>query len=184
MEEEVVERWVRVCHSFEEEAEADREFWLRFSPEERVAHIEALRAEWARNTGAEQPLSFAPFLTAMADHRVRFLLVGAHAIAFHSKPHYTAQLDVFADPADETLRRVLAAADECGIRIPGDEPNRINVMTHMAGISFEEAWERRIELAYGVQQISVISREDLIRHKDAAGHLRDIADAELLRRFL
>lgn len=175
---------MRVCTSWEEEAEADREYWLRFAPEERVAHIDTMRHEWAQNTGAEKPLSFAPFLNAMANHRVRVLLVGAHAIAFHAKPHYTAQLDVFVDPAGDTMRRVLAAAYECGIPIPGDEPNRINAFPRMAGITFAEAWKSRVEASCAGHLVFFIGREALIRHKEASGRVRDHADADLLRRFL
>jgi hypothetical protein len=120
----------------------------------------------------------------MTHHRVRALLVGAHAIAFHSKPHYTAELDVFIDTSDETMRRVLAAAGDCGIQLPGDEPNRINILTRIAGVSFNEAWESRVEASYAGQQVSFIGREALLRHKEASGRTQDRADAELLRRFL
>jgi hypothetical protein len=42
---------LRRCRSFAEEAEADREFWARFSPDERVAIVEQMRREWMEKNG-------------------------------------------------------------------------------------------------------------------------------------
>ena len=51
----MAEIWIRKCNSFEQEAEADREFWARMTPDERVAVVEDLRLEWAEQQGEDEP---------------------------------------------------------------------------------------------------------------------------------
>lgn len=194
-------KWFRVLTSFEEEAEADREYWLRFTPEERVALIDTMRHEWAEVTNTVKPSNDqVEFLACLQRHGVRALLIGAHALGFHAKPRYTKDLDVLIEPSEENARRVIAAIDEFGFgalglqaqdlsepgRIVqlGYEPNRIDILTRIAGVTFEEAWENRVEATYAGQRVFFIGAKDLIRNKEAAARPQDLADADLLRRFL
>lgn len=195
-----MEPWVRVCHSWEEEAEADREYWLRFSPEERVGMMDTIRAEWAQMTNESKPArDQTDFLACLNRHGVRALVVGAHALAFHAKPRYTKDLDVFVEASEENARRLVSALGEfgfaaLGLKVPdfsaegrivqlGQEPNRIGIITRISGVTFAEAWANRTEATYAGQRVIFIGREDLIRNKDAAGRPQDRADADLLRRF-
>ena len=202
MEEEVnsdaMERWVRVCRSWEEEEEADREFWLRFSPEERVGLVDTMREEWADMTDAPKPNR--DHADCLRRHDVRALLVGAHALAFHAKPRYTKDLDVLVEPTEENARRVVAAIEEfgfgaLGLQVAdfsspgtivqlGHEPNRIDIITRISGVTFEEAWASRVEANYAGGPVFFIGKEALIRNKEAAGRPQDRVDADLLRRFL
>lgn len=205
MEEEVnsphMEPWVRVCRSWEEEAAADREFWLRFTPEERVAIVDTLREQWSTMTNELKPTrDQADFLGCITRHGVRALLVGAHAVAFHAKPRYTGDIDIFVEASEENAGRILAAIEEFGFgalqldvsdftspgRVVqlGVEPNRIDILTTIAAVTFAEAWESRIEATYAGHRVFFIGREELIRNKEAVGRGRDRDDAELLRRFL
>lgn len=63
----------------------------------------------------------------------------------------------------------------------GDEPNRINIVNAIEGLTFDEAWSSRVTARYAGATVSFIGRAALLRHCDAAG---GFADAELLRRFL
>ena len=194
--------WLRVCNSFEEEAAADREYWLRFSGDERVALIAGMREEWARWTGERdvQPSKDEiEFLAALTQHEVRALIVGAYAIGFHAKPRYTKDLDVFLEPSPDNARRVLAALHDFGfgalqlsvddLAVPGRvvqlgvEPHRIDLMTRIDGITFEEAWANRVSGTIGGVPVFFIAREDQIRNKVASARPQDLADADLLRRF-
>jgi hypothetical protein len=64
----------------------------------------------------------------------------------------------------------------------GVPPNRVDIMTTIDGVSFDEAWERRVEGAYGSAQVSYIGFDDLVRNKTAAAHPQDLADLQTLRR--
>lgn len=190
-----------MCRSWEEEAEADREFWLRFSREERVGIIDQMRVEWSDMTNAPKPSSDQiDFLRCLRRQGVRALLVGAHAIAFYAKPRYTKDLDLFIEASEENARRVVAAIEEFGfgalglqtqdfaspgtIVQLGHEPNRIDIITRISGVTFEEAWAGRVEATYAGEPVCFIGKDDLIRNKDASGRPQDRADADLLRRFL
>jgi hypothetical protein len=193
--------WFRSCASFEEEAEADREYWQRFSSEEKVAQMEELRDHWAQvsNESQRPNRDHVRFLAALARHDVRALIVGAHALAFHAKPRYTKDLDLFVEATPENAARVLAALDEFGFGALGltiddlaergrsvqlgFEPNRIDVRSNLAGISFSEAWANRAEGTFGGQVVAFIGRAELMRNKAASARPQDLADLDLLRRF-
>ena len=194
-------KWFRVCESFEEEAEADREYWMRFSPEARVALIDTMRAEWAEMSGEMKPTrDQADFLGFLEKHGVKALVIGAHAVAFHARPRYTKDIDIFVEASEENARRIIAAIEDFGFaelgltvsdfsspgRIVqlGHEPNRIDILTSIAGVTFEDAWPSRVEAIYAGQHVFFIGIEELIRAKEAVGRGRDHDDAELLRHFI
>jgi hypothetical protein len=101
------------------------------------------------------------FLRALKLHGVRFLLVGAHAVAAHGRPRFTQDLDILVDPTPANARRVAAAIREFGfaetardwrwfakpyrITMLGRLPHRIDVLTSISGVSFREAWKHRVE---------------------------------------
>src|SRR5687768_10818784 len=103
--------WLRRCATFEEEAQADRDYWQQYSPGERLAQMDDLRNDWARMNGDQQPPNrdHAEFVASLNRHRVRVLVVGAHALAVHAKPRYTKDLDLFVEPSVENARRIVAA---------------------------------------------------------------------------
>jgi hypothetical protein len=108
------------------------------------------------------------FLSALKRHGVRFLLVGAHAVAAHGRPRFTQDLDVLVDPTLANARRVAAAIREFGfpdtardwrwfakpyrITMIGRLPNRIDVLTSISGVSFREAWKHRVDAASAIGQ--------------------------------
>src|SRR5438046_7967838 len=104
---------------------------------------------------------FADLLRALCDAEVRFLVVGAYAVAFHSRPRGTDDLDVWIEPTPENACKVmdalrtfgapLAQVTEADFSTPdtifqiGIAPVRIDILTSLAGVSFGECWERRRE---------------------------------------
>jgi hypothetical protein len=127
---------------------------------------------------------------------VRYLLVGGYAYAFHVEPRYTKDLDVWVEAsrtsAASVHRALLAFGapselfDEGDFTQPrvivqiGMPPNRIDILTTISGVSFEEAWERRVESTFGDQKIWVIGRDDLAANKRASGRDQDLVDLRKL----
>ena len=62
----------------------------------------------------------------------------------------------------------------------GLPPARIDLLTSISGVAFEEAWPRRLTVAIGNLQVPVLGREDFLRNKKAVGRPKDLADMALL----
>ena len=138
---------------------------------------------------------FSEFIECFAVREVSFLVVGGYALAAHGHPRYTKDLDVWVR-ADPTNAEILLALDDfgfgdAGLTIDdfidddtvvqlGREPQRIDLLTFISGVEFDDAWEHRVELVIGALAVPVIGRADLRRNKLATGRLRDLADAEEL----
>jgi len=141
---------------------------------------------------------FEELLDAFLRREVRFVIVGAHALAHHAKPRYTKDLDLFVEASPENALRVVDALEELGFGglgiVPSDfdrpgrilqlgaPPNRVDLMTAIDGVSFAEAWESHIEGAYGSLRVPYIGYEALVRNKTAAARHQDLADLETLKR--
>ncbi|MEA2342071.1 MAG: hypothetical protein QOF63_240 [Thermoanaerobaculia bacterium] len=190
--------WLRRCSSFAEEAEADREYWSAFAPDERVALISDLRQEWHTMNGANEPPSrdFRDFLQLLGQHDVKALIIGAFAVAFHAKPRFTKDLDIFVEATADNGERLLRAIDAFGFGILGltvDDfapgrvtqlgfpPNRIDLVTSIDGVTFEEAWASRVAGKYADIDVWYIGRETLVRNKAAAARPQDLMDLATLR---
>jgi hypothetical protein len=135
---------------------------------------------------------FVEMLAALSEARAQFLVIGAHAVAVHGTPRATGDLGVwvrrtpenaervwsalvaFGAPLDDLTREDLAS-DDVVFQI-GVAPDRIDILTGVGGVEFEEAWQRRIEVSLWGQLVPVIGRSDLILTKRAAGRPRDLAD--------
>lgn len=127
---------------------------------------------------------------------VEYLVVGAHALAAHGHVRATKDLDVWVRPDAENAKRVIIALKEFGaplhdlteadLATPGTmfqlglPPLRIDVITAIDGVSFDEAWPARLLTKFLDQPTAVLSREHLIRNKRAAGRAQDLADVEWL----
>jgi predicted nucleotidyltransferase len=190
--------WLRVCKSWEEEAAADREYYQSFTPDERVAMIDDLHRQWEKINGMVETENrdFRHLLTALNKHGVRYVIVGGYAFAFHVKPRYTKDLDIFVEPTEENAVRVLSALAEFGfgelrlttrdfeegqIVLLGVEPHRIDLITRIAAVSFEDAWSSRMQGTYMKVPVQYIGREALMRNKAAVGRPQDLADLDALR---
>ena len=128
--------------------------------------------------------------------QARYLIVGAYAVIFHTEPRYTKDIDVWvqadsdnADKVYEALRRFGAPLRDLTIgdlRNPttvyqiGVEPNRIDILTGIGGVSFEKAWKRKKRDYYGRERIFLLNLKDVIKAKKSAGRKRDLLDLEVL----
>jgi hypothetical protein len=136
---------------------------------------------------------FVEMLSALSEAGADFLLIGAHALAAHGRPRATGDLDIWVRPTLENASRVWAALLRYGaplheislvdLRTPGVVfqigivPSRIDLLTSISGVEFDDAWNNRITISVSGVSIPTIGREDLIRNKLAAGRPRDLADA-------
>jgi hypothetical protein len=136
------------------------------------------------------------FLRLLIARRVRFVLVGGHAVAGHGEPRLTEDLDVFVDRTlknAQKLRDALVdfgfgaaapAAEELArpdkVIMLGQKPWRIDLLTGIDGVSFQEAWASRVEAEFVAKPLYVIGREMLIQNKRAAGRDKDLLDVALL----
>jgi hypothetical protein len=139
---------------------------------------------------------WSEFLSLLISHRVRFVLVGGHAVAAHGEPRFTEDLDVLVAATAANGKRlhralhafgfgaVLPAAAELvepgKIWMLGRKPWRIDILTSIDGVSFSEVWKNRIELVFDPRRLPVIGRRELIQNKRAAGRAKDLADLECL----
>lgn len=143
---------------------------------------------------------YEEFIGLLNDHRVRYLIVGAHAVAYHARPRATKDLDILLDPTPANSRRVLAAlrdffegadlgytvadlTDPRWIIQLGAAPVRIDLLPHLFGCpSFQAAWRNRVEARFGSVKAHYLGLDDLIRAKGASGRAQDRVDVSALRR--
>ena len=143
---------------------------------------------------------YEEFIAALNAHGVRYLLIGAHAVAFHARPRATKDLDILLDPTPRNARRALAAlrdffggadlgytvadlTDPRWIIQLGVAPIRIDLLSAVPGCpSFQAAWRSRVEARFGSVRAHYLGLADLIRAKEAAGRAQDQADVHVLRR--
>lgn len=143
------------------------------------------------------PGNLKELLRAFNAHAVKYLVIGGYAFGVHAEPRGTKDLDLFIRCDAENSKAVFQALAQYGAPLAGlspddfmdgstfqigQPPERVDILQRIDGISFDEAWEHRIEGAIdGDTPTSVISREDLIRNKLASGREQDLLDAKILR---
>jgi hypothetical protein len=137
---------------------------------------------------------FIDLLRAFADADVRFLVVGAYALALHGRPRATGDLDVWVEATPENAARVMRALAAFGAPLTdiaeadfareavtyqiGLPPGRIDILTDLTGITFGEAWADRVRHPFGNVEVDFIGRASFIRNKRATGRPKDLGDIE------
>ncbi len=130
------------------------------------------------------------------EKQVEFVIVGGYAVAFHGYVRTTQDMGIFFRSSDANARKVLCALLDFGLpvdetilndlRDPGSiirmgiPPVRIEMINRISGLSFDEAWERRIAGNYGDVAVNYISYDDLLVNKMASGRPKDLADVDEL----
>jgi hypothetical protein len=140
---------------------------------------------------------FKDLLRLLNANRATYLIIGGHAYGVYAEPRTTKDLDLFIKSDPENAKAVYRALAQFGAPITGITeadftdgstlqigmpPNRIDILQRIDGVAFDEAWAHRIEGVFDEAiTASVISREDLIRNKLAAGRDQDLLDVKVLR---
>jgi len=141
---------------------------------------------------------FLDLLRALVEAEVEFVVVGAHAMAVHGVPRATGDLDVVVRPSGENASRLLTALRAFGAPLDahgvgerdfsspgavyqlGLPPRRIDLLTSLTGVTFDEAWAGRVELVVAGMSVSFLGRDALLRNKRATAREKDLADLRLL----
>ncbi len=139
---------------------------------------------------------FKEFVESFIANDVRFLIVGGYAVAAHGLPRYTGDLDAWIWVSPENAERVLHSLEAfgfSGLGLTEDDfvqpdsviqlgypPYRIDILTSIEGVEFDDAWSHRVIVAIDNLEVPFIGRDDLLANKRAAGRPQDIADVARL----
>lgn len=139
---------------------------------------------------------FRDILSSFNTERVEYLVVGAYALAAHGLPRATGDIDLWVRPTPANAQRVERALIAFGA--PADQfnrsdfesddlilqlgvpPGRVDVITSIASVSFDEAWPNRIIVELDGISVPVLGRDELLRNKRAVGRPQDQADVARL----
>jgi predicted nucleotidyltransferase len=139
---------------------------------------------------------YREMLQCLLEEKVRFLLVGAYAVAVHGFPRATKDIDFFVWATPENATNLLRALTRFGAPLDaisasdfskpgivlqiGNSPRRIDIITNISDIEFDHAYANRKNVVLEGLEIPVISVPDLITNKRASGRAQDLADIEKL----
>jgi predicted nucleotidyltransferase len=142
---------------------------------------------------------FRDLLAEFAEKKVEALVIGGYAVAFHDRPRYTKDIDLWIGPDDANLQRAsdalrafsappeivraLRESKPDEVIWMGVPPLRIDLLRAVTGVSFHEAWPRRAHTTWDGVEVDVIGLEDLILAKRAAGREHDLADLKRLEQL-
>jgi len=131
-------------------------------------------------------------------YKIKYLVVGAHAVSFYAQPRFTKDLDVWVPAELNDSRRVYDALKAYGAPLRdlmpesfaepglvlqiGVAPVRVDIMTVVPGVTAREAWKRRVKSKYGRTSIHVLGLSELIRAKQTSGRPQDKLDLAKLRK--
>ena len=129
-------------------------------------------------------------------HDVRYVVIGGIAAVLYGVPRATFDLDLLIQATPENAAKLLDALYEAEISsaalvspeeiLSNDitvfkDRIRIDVQTHTPGLHFDIAWERKTTMTYQGQRFYVVSLDDLVASKIAAGRPKDLEDVQALQ---
>ena len=142
------------------------------------------------------PHDFKEFLKLLNANGVRYLLVGGYAVAYHGYPRATADMDIWIEVDPSNASKLVAALKEFGFNSPdlsvdlflekekvvrmGVPPIRIEILTSISGVTFEECFQSRITDELDGIEVNLISLPHLKANKEASGRHKDLDDLENL----
>lgn len=137
------------------------------------------------------------FIELLNSHKIEYVVIGGHAVAFHGYPRYTGDIDFFICPTLENGQRLIEALTEFGfgnigikaenftepnkIIQLGRPPNRIDLITSISGPDFDEVWDSRIKSDLDGLPVHFIGAQCLIKNKQASHRGKDLVDVEKLK---
>jgi len=139
---------------------------------------------------------FRDLLELLNAHKAEYMIVGAYALAFHGAPRYTGDMDIYVKPDPANAQHIMAALNDFGFGSVellaadfevedkvvqlGFPPVRVDIVTSITGVSWEEAISGRVEGMYGDVPVYYIGRREFIGNKRTLGRKKDLADLEAL----
>lgn len=139
---------------------------------------------------------FRDLLKLFNVHEVKYMIVGGYALAYHGAPRYTGDIDIYIKPDIENAQRIMRALDEFGFGNVGLQaedfkyadkviqlgvpPVRIDLITSISDVSWEEAFSGCVSGNYGDEPVNYIGLQEFIKNKKAIGRKKDLSDLEAL----
>ncbi|MDR1813319.1 MAG: nucleotidyltransferase [Tannerella sp.] len=139
---------------------------------------------------------FKEFIGLLNAHEVQYLVVGGYAVALYGHPRYTKDIDIWVSSDRQNAQNLIAALTEFGFSFPnlnaddfttpdaiiqlGYPPNRIDLLTTLSGVAFDECYASRLEVVIDDIKVCYIDIEHLIINKLSSGRYQDLADLENL----
>ena len=139
---------------------------------------------------------FLDIIRALSDAEARFIIVGAYAVNIYVDPRATGDLDIWVEASPDNAKKVLRALADFGAPLDdisesdfagpgitfqiGLSPRRIDILTEITAVAFEDAWRSREMRPFGPFTIPFLGRELLIVNKRATARPKDLADLDFL----
>lgn len=139
---------------------------------------------------------FSDLLNLFKANNVKYLVIGGYAVVQYTEPRFTKDLDLWISTHPQNAEAVYKALKEFGAPLEGMSPAdfseegyfyqmgmppvRVDILMGIPGVRFDEAWERREEIQFDEVSVTIISKQDLILAKRAAGRPQDLLDADSL----
>jgi predicted nucleotidyltransferase len=142
------------------------------------------------------PRDFQDFLKLLNEGRIRYVVIGGYAVAYHGYVRYTGDLDIFVEISEANAVKLVSALRAFGFELPklkpalflkkgriirlGSEPMRLEILNEIDGVSFEECFRHRRRSRIAGLSINFIDLPRLLKNKRASGRQKDLADVEAL----
>jgi predicted nucleotidyltransferase len=140
---------------------------------------------------------FADFIELLNQHGIQYLVVGAHALAFHGRPRHTGDLDIWIKPDPENASKMILVLNDFGfsslglteadflkesyVTQLGYPPLRIDILNHISGVEFDDAYTNKITGEIDGLLVNFINIDEFITNKKATGRKKDLGDIEALK---
>jgi hypothetical protein len=141
---------------------------------------------------------FLDIVRALSDADARFIIVGAYAVNLYVDPRATGDLDIWVEPSTENAGKVVRALQDFGAPLTGVSesdfaepgvtfqigvaPLRIDILTEISGVGFDEAWNDRSMHPFGALTVPFLGKQTLIQNKRATARPKDLADLAYLEK--
>jgi hypothetical protein len=190
-----------IVTTLENAEEADLDWWLQVPPADRVEGMQSALDDWAAMSGEAVSKTYSDFedlFRCLNEAQARYLVIGGYAVGFYVGPRYTKDVDIWIEATPENAQNVSDALSEfigdLGISLErltrpetliilGVAPNRVDILTHLEGLHFRTAWEKRSEGKFRSQPVPFLGLDELIHSKRQAGRPQDLADLRRLERL-
>jgi predicted nucleotidyltransferase len=139
---------------------------------------------------------FKDFLRLLNSHKVEYLLIGGYAVGFHGYPRATADMDIWIAISNDNAAKTVNVLQKFGFDVPelsmelflqqnkiirlGNAPIRIEILTTISGVQFEECFRHKVKALIDGIKVNVINLEDLKKNKKACARVKDMDDIKKL----
>ncbi|MEJ7694737.1 hypothetical protein [Daejeonella sp.] len=141
---------------------------------------------------------FIDFIHLLNLHKVEYMVVGAHALAYHGRPRNTGDLDIWIKPSSENAMRMVSVLNDFGfgslgliendflrenyVTQLGYPPLRIDILNAISGVGFDEAYTNKIQGEIDDLEVNFINVTEFIKNKQASGRQKDLGDIASLKK--